>query len=128
VIAIALIAIPVVVTAFGVRFAGWLQLVLSAALVAVLVFVLASAVPHAEAANLTPFLPHGLSGVGAAMSLYIWAFAGWEAVAGIGGEFRNPNRDIPRATALALVIVSVAYLAIQTVTVTVLGGAATTSA
>lgn len=128
VIAIALIAIPVVVTAFGVRFAGWLQLVLSAALVAVLVFVLASALPHADAANLTPFLPHGLSGVGAAMSLYIWAFAGWEAVAGIGGEFRHPNRDIPRATALALVIVSVAYLAIQTVTVTVLGSQAAKSA
>ncbi len=128
VIAIALIAIPVVVTAFGVRFAGWLQLVLSAALVAVLVFVLASALPHVDPANLTPFLPHGLAGVGAAMSLYIWAFAGWEAVAGIGGEFRNPNRDIPRATALALVIVSVAYLAIQTVTIAVLGGKAATSA
>ena len=128
VIAIALIAIPVVVTAFGVRFAGWLQLVLSAALVAVLVFVLASALPHADSANLTPLLPHGLSGVGAAISLYIWAFAGWEAVAGIGGEFRNPNRDIPRATALALVIVSVAYLAIQTVTIAVLGSHAATSA
>jgi amino acid efflux transporter len=62
------------------------------------------------------------------MSLYIWAFAGWEAVAGIGGEFRHPRRDIPRATALALVIVSVAYLAIQTVTVVVLGDAAATSA
>lgn len=127
-IAIGLMVIPVIVTAFGVRFAGWLQLVLSAALVAVLVFVLAAAAPHADTANLQPLLPHGWAGVGLAMSLYIWAFAGWEAVAGIGGEFRNPRRDIPRATALALVIVSVAYLAIQTVTVLVLGGAASTSA
>ena len=127
-IAIALMVIPVVVTAFGVRFAASVQLVLSGALVAVLVFVLAAAAPHGRAENLQPLLPHGWSGVGLAMSLYIWAFAGWEAVAGIGGEFRNPRRDIPRATALALVIVSVAYLAIQTVTVTVLGGAASTSA
>jgi len=127
-IAIGLMVIPVIVTAFGVRFAGWLQLVLSAALVAVLVFVLAAAVPHANSANLQPLLPHGWAGVGLAMNLYIWAFAGWEAVAGIGGEFRNPKRDIPRATALALVIVSVAYLAIQTVTVLVLGGRASTSA
>ncbi|KQR52010.1 amino acid permease-associated protein [Leifsonia sp. Leaf336] len=127
-IAIALMVIPVAVTAFGVRFAASVQLVLSGALVAVLVFVLAAAAPHGRAENLEPLLPHGWAGVGLAMSLYIWAFAGWEAVAGIGGEFRNPRRDIPRATALALVIVSVAYLAIQTVTVTVLGGAASTSA
>lgn len=127
-IAVALMVIPVVVTAFGVRFAASVQLVLSGALVAVLIFVLAAAAPHGRAENLQPLLPHGWSGVGLAMSLYIWAFAGWEAVAGIGGEFRDPRRDIPRATALALVIVSVAYLAIQTVTVTVLGGAATTSA
>lgn len=127
-IAIALMVVPVAVTAFGVRFAASVQLVLSGALVAVLIFVLAAAAPHGSAQNLQPLLPHGWSGVGLAMSLYIWAFAGWEAVAGIGGEFRNPRRDIPRATALALVIVSVAYLAIQTVTVAVLGGAASTSA
>jgi len=127
-IAIALMVVPVAVTAFGVRFAASVQLVLSGALVAVLVFVLAAAAPHARPESLQPLLPHGWSGVGLAMSLYIWAFAGWEAVAGIGGEFRNPRRDIPRATALALVIVSVAYLAIQIVTVTVLGGRAATSA
>ena len=127
VIAVGLMVIPVIVTAFGVRFAGWLQLVLSGALVAVLVFVLTAAAPHGDPANLQPLLPHGWSGVGLAMSLYIWAFAGWEAVAGIGGEFRDPRRDIPRATAFALVIVSVAYLAIQTVTVLVLGTAAANS-
>jgi amino acid efflux transporter len=127
-IAIGLMVIPIVVTAFGVRFAASVQLVLSGALIAVLVFVLAAAAPHSQAANLQPPLPHGWGGVGLAMSLYIWAFAGWEAVAGIGGEFRNPRRDIPRATAFALVIVSVAYLAIQTVTVVVLGDHAASSA
>ncbi|MFP3464245.1 APC family permease [Leifsonia sp. SIMBA_070] len=126
-IAVGLMVIPVVVTAFGVRFAASVQLVLSGALVAVLLFVLTAAAPHGQAAHLQPLLPHGWAGVGLAMSLYIWAFAGWEAVAGIGGEFRDPRRDIPRATALALIIVSVAYLAIQTVTVTVLGDRAASS-
>ncbi|WP_025158099.1 APC family permease [Leifsonia aquatica] len=127
VIAVALMIVPLAVSAFGVRFAASVQLLLSGALVAVLVFVLAAAAPHGDAAHLQPLLPHGWGGVGLAMSLYIWAFAGWEAVAGIGGEFRDPRRDIPRATALALVIVSVAYLAVQTVTVLVLGDAASTS-
>jgi amino acid efflux transporter len=127
-IAVALMVIPIAVTAFGVRFAASVQLVLSGALIAVLVFVLAVAAPHGQPTHLQPLLPHGWAGVGLAMSLYIWAFAGWEAVAGIGGEFRNPRRDIPRATALALVIVSVSYLAIQTVTVLVLGDRASSSA
>ena len=60
--------------------AASVQLVLSGALVAVLVFVLAAAAPHAEAANLHPLLPHGWAGVGLAMSLYIWAFAGWKGM------------------------------------------------
>ena len=120
-VAIALIVVPTAVTAFGVRFAGWVQLLLSAALMAILVLALAAASPHVQGANFTPFLPHGLSGVAVAVSLYIWAFAGWEAVAGIAGEFTRPQRDIPRATALALAIVAVAYLAIQAVVVGVLG-------
>ena len=39
----------------------------------------------------------------------------------IAGEFRDPRRTIPLATAIALVVVGVAYLALQYVTVTVLG-------
>ncbi|GAB3795904.1 amino acid permease [Humibacter antri] len=120
-VAAALVIVPTAITLFGVRFAGWAQLLLSAALMAILVLALAAAAPHVHPANFTPFLPHGLGGVGVAVSLYIWAFAGWEAVAGIAGEFSRPRRDIPRATALALAIVSVAYIAIQTVVVGVLG-------
>lgn len=121
VIAAALIVVPIAVTMFGVRFAGWVQLVLSAALMAILVLALAAAAPHVQPQNFTPLLPHGAAGVGVAISLYVWAFAGWEAVAGIAGEFSRPHRDIPRATALALLIVAVAYVTIQTVVVGVLG-------
>jgi amino acid efflux transporter len=121
VVAAALVIVPAVVTVFGVRFAGWVQLLLSAALMAILVLALAAAAPHVNTANFTPFLPHGFAGVAVAVSLYIWAFAGWEAVAGIAGEFSRPKRDIPRATALALAIVAVAYVAIQAVVVGVLG-------
>ncbi|NNC12937.1 amino acid permease [Planctomonas sp. JC2975] len=120
-IAAGLIVVPVAVTVFGVRFAGWVQLVLSAALMAILVLALAAAAPHTDPQNFTPVLPNGPAGVGGAISLYVWAFAGWEAVAGIAGEFARPRRDIPRATTLALVIVAIAYIAIQTVVVGVLG-------
>ncbi|MDP3208730.1 MAG: amino acid permease, partial [Rhodoglobus sp.] len=68
-------------------------------------------------ARFEPFLPHGWTGVGVAISLFVWAFAGWEAVTHIAAEFRNPRRTIPLATAIAIVVVGVSYLALQFVTV-----------
>jgi amino acid efflux transporter len=87
----------------------------------VVIFVVAISVPAARVSNFQPFLPHGWAGVGAAISLFVWAFAGWEAVTHIAGEFRNPRRTIPLATAIAIATVGVAYLALQFVTVAVLG-------
>jgi amino acid efflux transporter len=110
-----------VLAMFGLRVSGPVQLVLSALLVVVVVLVVASAVPATEVSRFEPFLPHGWAGVGVAISLFVWAFAGWEAVTHIAGEFRNPRRTIPLATAIAVAVVGVAYLALQFATVAVLG-------
>lgn len=40
------------------------------------------------------------------------AFAGWEAMAHLVGEFRASRRDVRRATTATLIIVSVLYLAV----------------
>jgi amino acid efflux transporter len=121
VLAVILLIPPFVSNAFGIRVSGWVQLVLTGALVLIVVVVVAAAAPAANPSNFSPFLPHGWVGVGAAISLFVWAFAGWEAVTHIAGEFRNPRRTIPRATAIAIVAVGAAYLALQLVTVAVLG-------
>jgi amino acid efflux transporter len=112
---------PFIVNAFGVRVSGSLQLVLTAVLLVVVIGVVALSLPHASIAKLTPFLPHGWIGVATGISLFVWAFAGWEAVTHIAAEFRNPRRTIPLATVIAIATVGVAYLALQVVTVLVLG-------
>ncbi|HMH58123.1 MAG TPA: amino acid permease [Galbitalea sp.] len=112
---------PFVVNAFGVRVSGSLQLVLTGVLIVVVIGVVALTLPEARVSRFTPFLPHGWIGVGAGVSLFIWAFAGWEAVTHIAGEFKNPRRTIPLATAIAIATVGIAYLALQFVTVAVLG-------
>ena len=71
--------------------------------------------------NLTPFAPHGWLAVGSAAALLVWAFAGWEAVTSLSGEYRNPARDIGRATGIAIAVISVLYLGIAFATVAVLG-------
>lgn len=125
----ALIFVPPFISNFyGLRMAGWVQLALTGALVVIVVGVVLVAAPESRAENFEPFLPHGFAGVGAAISLFVWAFAGWEAVTHIAGEFKNPRRTIPLATAIAIAAVGVAYLALQVVTVGVLGDAAGKSA
>jgi len=121
VIGFAFLAVPLVVNAFGLRLSGSIQFVLTALLVVVVVGVVATSAPAIRAENYGPFLPHGWAGVGLAISLFVWAFAGWEAVTHIAAEFRNPRRTIPLATGIAIVVVGLAYLALQVVTVGALG-------
>ena len=120
-IALAFLLVPLGVAFFGLRVSGKLQLGLTGLLVLVVVGVVSVTASEVRAVNFEPFLPHGWAGVATAISLFVWAFAGWEAVTHIAGEFRNPRRTIPLATAIAIVVVGAAYLALQVVTVGVLG-------
>jgi amino acid efflux transporter len=120
-LAAAIFVPPFALNALGVRVAGSVQFVLTALLLAVVVFVVGLGAPSVEAANYSPFLPHGWLGVGTAISLFVWAFAGWEVGTHISGEFRRPRRDIPLATAIAVVVTGACYLVLQIVTVGALG-------
>lgn len=115
--------------AAGLRLSGRVQLVLTAVLAALISVAVLVAAPHGNTAHLGPFAPHGIGAIGAAAALLVWGFAGWEAIAPLAGEYRNPRRDLPRATTIALAVVSVLYLALAAATVLVLGPkAAETSA
>ena len=84
---------------------------------------MAVALPHGSTASLTPFAPNGWAAVGTAAAVLVWGFAGWEAVASLAGDYRDPRRDVPRATGIAVVVVGVLYLGLATTSVLVLGPA-----
>ncbi len=71
----------------------------------------------------TPF-PAAMD-IGTAALLVIYAFVGWEAAVVPAGETRNPSRDVPRALFWALGLVTLLYVAVQTVAVAVLPDLAT---
>lgn len=101
----------------GLRLSGRLQMLLSGALVLVLSVAIAGALPRVDPAAFQPFAPHGPAAVGMAAVALFWAFAGWEAITPLAEEFRDPARDIPRATWLALLVVGVVYVALAIATV-----------
>ena len=106
---------------FGLRVSGRVQLVIAGVLAVLLLGATVVALPHADAGNLTPFAPHGWLAVGTAAALLVWAFAGWEAVTSLSADYKNPARDITRATAIAIGVISVLYLGVAFATVAVLG-------
>jgi amino acid efflux transporter len=111
----------------GVQVSARLQLVLAGLLLVLLLGSVAVSLPHARASNLHPFAPHGWAAVGSAGALLVWSIAGWEAITHLAAEFRRPERDIARASMVALVVVGVAYLGVAFATVAVLGPPAGTS-
>ena len=124
--AAALTAAVTCANAFGVHVTGRVQLALAGLLTVFLVTAVALSLPSAKVANLRPFAPHGWLAVGHAATLLVWCFVGWEAVTHLTAEFRRPARDVPRATAAAVGVVGVMYLAVAFAVVAVLGPAADT--
>jgi amino acid efflux transporter len=107
----------------GVRVSGRVQLGLAVLLVGLLLTATMTALPHAHLTNLRPFAPHGWAAIGPAAAVLVWGFAGWEAVTSLAADFRDPRRDLPRATAVAVVVVGVLYLGVVAASLLVLGPA-----
>jgi APA family basic amino acid/polyamine antiporter len=52
----------------------------------------------------------GIAGVGAAMLGALWAYDGWNNVAPLAGEIRDPQRNLPRAFVGGTLVVTALYL------------------
>ncbi|TCC24413.1 amino acid permease [Kribbella sindirgiensis] len=118
---LALLAIVPAANAFGIEVTGRVQMGLAGLLTVFLGLAVALSLPHADLSNLQPFAPHGWQAIGPAAALLVWSFVGWETVTYLTAEFRRPARDVPRATAVAVIVVGVIYLSVAFATITVLG-------
>lgn len=95
----------------GLRLSGRLQLLLSGGVALVLLLATIAAIPHMQAAHLTPLFPRGLPVVGQVMVMLFFAFFGWEAIAQLSSEFEHPARDIVRSTIWSVALVTLLYVA-----------------
>jgi amino acid efflux transporter len=120
-VGLAMFAAVLAANAFGLRVSSGVQLVLASVLVVVIAGAIATALPSRGGDNWTPFAPHGWWAVGTAANILVWLFVGWEAVAQLAGEFRQPQHDLPRAMALAFAVVTLLYCGLAAATVAVTG-------
>ncbi len=65
--------------------------------------------------NWSPFAPNGVEGVLKGVSAVFFAYIGFDALATTAEEAKNPNRDLPLAMILSLVICTILYIALALV-------------
>lgn len=64
--------------------------------------------------------PHGFSGIFSAFTLVFFAYIGFENIANIAEEIKNPRKVLPRAIILAITITAIVYILVSISAVRVL--------
>jgi APA family basic amino acid/polyamine antiporter len=101
----------------GARLVDWATAV---KLIPLLIFLVAG-VGAIHRANFVLTVAPSTQGLGRALILALFVLTGMEVSLSASGEVRNPARTIPRALAIAIVTVTVLYIAIQVVAQGLLG-------
>jgi len=65
--------------------------------------------------NWTPFTPNGFSGVLKGVSAVFFAYIGFDAISTTAEECKNPQKDLPKAMILSLIICTVLYVCLALV-------------
>ena len=106
VVVIAVTATLAMLTAKGTSRVNW---VASAVHVVVIAFVIVAGFIHANPANLRPFMPHGVPGVFRAAAIVYFAYGGFDNIATMAEETKNPSRDIPLGLLGSMSVITAIY-------------------
>ncbi len=101
----------------GLRIAGAAQAFVTAGVLGFVTLIVLFAARDVRLEAFTPFAPMGWSAVGVAATQLFWAFVGWEAITPLAEEFRNPGRDLVRASLVSVGLVAALYVALAFVTI-----------
>jgi APA family basic amino acid/polyamine antiporter len=107
--ALVLLAAVALVLHAGITQSVGLAIVLTIVEAAGLLFVIAVGLPHWPAASYVE-MPQGMGGVWAGAALIFFAYLGFDELGNFAEEMRAPERDLPRALFLSLVLTTVVYV------------------
>ena len=120
-IAVAVVALAVVLLYRRIRTIGRISIVLCAILVGTILWLIYGGATHFHSSLVFSF-PTGawnfswifFAGLGHATVQTVYSYLGYYNVCNLGGEMKNPERNIPHAIFFSIIGVSVLYLAMQT--------------
>ena len=107
----------------GARDGNWLTITIGLLKFAPLTLLVIFGAFHIVPGNLAWHEMPTTARIGDATLILFFAFVGIESAFSVSGETRNPARTMPRAIALAIAMIALLYIGLQTVTQGVLGAA-----
>ncbi|MFI7338487.1 amino acid permease [Streptomyces sp. NPDC050085] len=108
--AAAIVVLAMVVLLRGARESAVANTIMVAVKVASLVMFCAVAFTAFRAGNFQPLFPLGAAGMSAGAASLFFSYIGFDAASTAGEEAKNPQRDLPRAIILSLVLVTALYV------------------
>ncbi|PON54751.1 Amino acid/polyamine transporter [Parasponia andersonii] len=108
-IAVIVLAIICVIAILSTKGSSRINYVASIVHVVIIVFIIIAGLANANTANYTPFAPFGPRGIFQASAVIFFAYLGFDSVATMAEETKNPGRDIPIGLVGSMVITTALY-------------------
>ncbi|MGA8017663.1 MAG: amino acid permease [Desulfobacterales bacterium] len=118
-IAVAIIAVLTWLNCHGTKGGDRIQKFFTLGNLAILLALILFSVPKADPMLLKPLFPRGIGGVGSAIAIIYVSFFGYQLIANNAEEIVNPQKTIPRAMLLAMLVSLTFYVAVAVVSVMV---------
>lgn len=116
-----------IINILGVNFSKALGNIITISKLVPLIIVVAVGIFFINGNNFTPMFPgpggsYVSGSFGAAALLMFYAFTGFESIAVAAKDMENPQKNLPKAIIIVMIIVSVFYIALLVVSIGILGG------
>lgn len=119
-LAFGVITTAVIVALAGKRLAARVQMLIVMAIALILAWTFFIGIPHIRPSHFTPFMPNGISSIGATVALVMWSYIGVENLSFIAEDFEDPKRDMVKTVLIGTALVTVLYLGAACLTIGVL--------
>lgn len=124
-ISITLVATLIVVTLYflnllGLKLVEMIQIVMTIWIILSLFLFAIPGIPHVNMEHFQPLMPNGLNGLLFGSVLAVYSYLGVGIISELGGEIKNPKRNLPLAIFISLAIILVLYVLVSFVTIGVM--------
>ncbi|KAL8508669.1 hypothetical protein ACS0TY_019061 [Phlomoides rotata] len=108
-IAVGVIALATMLAIASAKKTSVFNWIASAVNTVVIIFVIIAGFAHANTSNLKPFMPYGARGVFQASAIVYFAYLGFDSIATMAEETKNPSRDIPLGLLGSMSMITLIY-------------------